>query len=59
MTPGRLLLVPTPLDFGTGAAQPLAQVLPAGTLQAASQLTFFSARTNRWRTSSRAAGPAR
>ncbi len=41
MTPGRLLLVPTPLDFGTGVAPPLSQVLPAGTLQAASRITHW------------------
>ncbi|MGZ5181117.1 MAG: SAM-dependent methyltransferase [Ramlibacter sp.] len=36
--PGRLLLVPTPLDFGTDAQVPLAHVLPDATLHAASRL---------------------
>ncbi len=39
--PGRLLLVPTPLDFGCDAQSPLDKVLPAGTLVAA-------ARTAHW-----------
>lgn len=41
VTPGRLLLVPTPLDFGTGAVQPLTLVLPAATVQAASRTTHW------------------
>ncbi|TWO68921.1 SAM-dependent methyltransferase [Caenimonas sedimenti] len=40
-TPGRLLLVPGPLDFGCAAQVPLADVLPAGTLAAAAGLTHW------------------
>ena len=35
---GSLYLVPTPLDFGTGAPVPLADVLPEATLQVAARL---------------------
>lgn len=35
---GRLYLVPTPLDFGCGAEQPLADSLPLGTLRTAARL---------------------
>lgn len=38
--PGKLFLVPAPLDFGC-AAQPLDTVMPAGTLGAAAQLTHW------------------
>lgn len=44
MNRGRLYLVPTPLDFGTGAARAdadLAQVLPAGTLETAARLDHW------------------
>ena len=41
MAQGRLFLVPTPLDFGCAEAVPLAQVLPAGTLDAAARLTHW------------------
>jgi 16S rRNA (cytidine1402-2'-O)-methyltransferase len=40
-TPGTLLLVPAPLDFGMPAQAPIEQVLPAGTLSAASQVTHW------------------
>jgi 16S rRNA (cytidine1402-2'-O)-methyltransferase len=40
-TPGRLLLVPGPLDFGCAEQVPLAQVLPAGTIAAAAGLTHW------------------
>ncbi len=36
--PGRLYLVPAPLDFGCEPQAPLAQVLPAGTLAVAARL---------------------
>lgn len=39
--PGRLLLVPGPLDFGCAEQVPLAQVLPAGTLEAAAGTTHW------------------
>jgi 16S rRNA (cytidine1402-2'-O)-methyltransferase len=39
--PGRLLLVPGPLDFGCAEQTPLAQVLPAGTLEAAAGITHW------------------
>jgi 16S rRNA (cytidine1402-2'-O)-methyltransferase len=39
--PGRLLLVPTPLDHGCEARVPLADVLPLGTLHAAAALTHW------------------
>jgi 16S rRNA (cytidine1402-2'-O)-methyltransferase len=38
--PGRLFLVPAPLDFGC-EPQPLAQVMPAGTLEAAARLSHW------------------
>jgi len=38
---GRLLLVPTPLDFGCTTLVPIADVLPTGTLSAASQTTHW------------------
>lgn len=41
MATGRLFLVPTPLDFGCDAPQPLADVLPAATIAAASRLTHW------------------
>jgi len=37
VVPGRLLLVPTPLDFGCEPPSPLSAVLPAATLEAAAQ----------------------
>jgi 16S rRNA (cytidine1402-2'-O)-methyltransferase len=40
-TPGRLLLVPTPLDFGCTPLTPITDVLPAATLQAAAQTTHW------------------
>ena len=39
--PGRLLLVPTPLDFGCASQAPIADVLPAATLAAAAQTTHW------------------
>lgn len=42
MKPGRLYLVPTPLDFGA-EAQPLAQTLPGHTTATAAQLTHWIA----------------
>ena len=41
MPRGRLLLVPTPLDFGCAMAVPIADVLPAATLAAAAQTTHW------------------
>ena len=38
---GRLLLVPTPLDFGCATLTPIAHVLPAATLEAAAQTTHW------------------
>lgn len=38
---GRLLLVPTPLDFGCAAQAPLSDVLPTATLQAAAGTTHW------------------
>ena len=40
-TPGRLLLVPTPLDFGCATPSPIGDVLPAATLLAAAQTTHW------------------
>ena len=40
-TPGRLLLVPTPLDFGCATQAPIQDVLPAATLNAAAQTTHW------------------
>jgi 16S rRNA (cytidine1402-2'-O)-methyltransferase len=40
-TRGRLYLVPAPLDFGCPAQAPLAQVLPAGTIEVAARLTHW------------------
>ena len=40
-TPGTLYLVPAPLDFGCDSETPLAEVLPAGTLRQAAQLTHW------------------
>ena len=39
--PGTLYLVPAPLDFGCAAQAPLVEVLPAGTLRQAAQLTHW------------------
>lgn len=39
--PGKLYLVPAPLDFGCDEEVPLSQVMPVGTLQAASRLTHW------------------
>ncbi|AMO22117.1 SAM-dependent methyltransferase [Ramlibacter solisilvae] len=39
--PGRLVLVPAPLDFGCDAQAPLAQVLPEGTLAQAAAITHW------------------
>lgn len=41
MATGSLFLVPTPLDFGCDAPQPLADVLPTATIAAASRLTHW------------------
>jgi 16S rRNA (cytidine1402-2'-O)-methyltransferase len=41
MQRGRLHLVPTPLDFGCDATVPLGDVLPAGTIAAASRITHW------------------
>ena len=38
---GRLLLVPTPLDFGCSTLAPITDVLPAATLSAAAQTTHW------------------
>jgi 16S rRNA (cytidine1402-2'-O)-methyltransferase len=38
---GRLLLVPTPLDFGCATQAPIDEVLPAATLAAAAQTTHW------------------
>ena len=38
---GRLLLVPTPLDFGCTSLAPISDVLPAATLAAAAQTTHW------------------
>jgi len=40
-TPGRLLLVPTPLDHGCDEQAAITEVLPLGTLQAAARLTHW------------------
>lgn len=40
-SPGRLYLVPAPLDFGCAAQAPLQQVLPAGTIEVAARLTHW------------------
>jgi 16S rRNA (cytidine1402-2'-O)-methyltransferase len=39
--PGRLYLVPTPLDFGCDSAVPITEVLPAGTMVQAARLTHW------------------
>lgn len=39
--PGKLLLVPAPLDFGCDERTPLSDVLPEGTLLRASQLRYW------------------
>jgi 16S rRNA (cytidine1402-2'-O)-methyltransferase len=39
--PGRLLLVPAPLDFGCDVQAPIDSVLPAATLEAAAALTHW------------------
>ncbi len=41
MPPGRLLLVPTPLDFGCATTMPIQDVLPRATLTAAAQTTHW------------------
>ena len=41
MKPGRLFLVPAPLDFGCDASAPLTDVLPAGTIAQAAGLTHW------------------
>ena len=38
---GTLYLVPAPLDLGSGAHVPLAQILPAGTMQIAARLEYW------------------
>ena len=39
--PGRLYLVPAPLDFGCATMVPLTEVLPAGTIAVAARLTHW------------------
>ena len=39
--PGRLYLVPAPLDFGCTAQAPLSDVMPTGTLQVAARLSHW------------------
>ncbi|RYY75915.1 MAG: ribosomal RNA small subunit methyltransferase I, partial [Comamonadaceae bacterium] len=39
--PGRLYLVPAPLDFGCAETVPLTEVLPAGTIAVAARLTHW------------------
>jgi len=39
--PGRLLLIPTPLDFGCASQAPIEDVLPLATLRAAAQTTHW------------------
>lgn len=39
--PGRLYLVPAPLDFGCDSVVPLAQVMPQGTVTTAARLTHW------------------
>ncbi len=41
LAPGKLYLVPAPLDFGTGTPVPLEQSLPRGTLETAARLTHW------------------
>ena len=41
MTPGKLYLVPAPLDFGCDTQTPLRDVLPDGTLKTAAALTHW------------------
>ncbi|MEJ1163394.1 SAM-dependent methyltransferase [Variovorax sp. CCNWLW186] len=41
MTPGKLYLVPAPLDFGCDTQAPLQDALPLGTLQAAAGITHW------------------
>jgi 16S rRNA (cytidine1402-2'-O)-methyltransferase len=41
MATGRLYLVPTPLDFGCDTQAPLTDVLPAGTISVAAQVTHW------------------
>ncbi|MBC7436660.1 MAG: SAM-dependent methyltransferase [Bdellovibrionales bacterium] len=41
MTPGKLYLVPAPLDFGCDTQAPLGDVIPLGTLQVAARLRHW------------------
>ena len=41
MAPGRLYLVPAPLDFGCSEQAPLSDVMPTGTLQVAARLSHW------------------
>ena len=41
MTPGKLYLVPAPLDFGCDAQAPLEDVIPVGTLKVAARLRHW------------------
>jgi 16S rRNA (cytidine1402-2'-O)-methyltransferase len=41
MTPGKLYLVPAPLDFGCATQTPLDEVMPAGTLRIAARLQHW------------------
>lgn len=41
MTPGKLYLVPAPLDFGCDEQAPLSHVIPAGTLAVAARLQYW------------------
>lgn len=43
MAPGRLFLVPAPLDFGCESGIAITEVLPAGTIAAAARLTHWIA----------------
>lgn len=43
MNPGKLYLVPAPLDFGCDAQAPLTDVLPLATLQVAARLQYWVA----------------
>ena len=41
MSPGRLFLVPAPLDFGCDTEAPLTEVMPEGTLAVAARLQYW------------------
>ena len=46
-TPGGLVLVPTPLDFGVGESTELQEVLPLGVIRQAAALTHWVAENAR------------